>query len=138
MMRVGGTRPHRAPRTLTRCRELPWSPPSLDGVQAARLRVVARYRRAADLGRLRITVTVQTEVVAVPLIDVTYDGTVSDDSLRELGEILPVVVSEAVDCPEEPWIGTLSDGDIEIRFRSKGASDVGGLNCVIEVRTKAF
>jgi hypothetical protein len=78
------------------------------------------------------------EVVVVPLIDVTYDSTVSDDSLRALGEILPVVVSEAVDCPEEPWISPPTDGDIEIRFRSKGALDVGGLNCVIEVKTKLF
>ena len=74
----------------------------------------------------------------MPLIDVTYDSTVSADSLRRLGEILPAVVSEAVDCPEEPWDGPLGIGDIEIRFSAKNAFDVGELNCVIEVRTKSF
>jgi hypothetical protein len=90
------------------------------------------------MDRQRVTVGLQAEVVVVPLIDVTYDSTVSDDSLRRLGEILPAIVSEAVDCPEDPWIGPNSDGDIEIRFRSKSALDVGGLKCVIEVRTKLF
>jgi hypothetical protein len=74
----------------------------------------------------------------VPLIDVTYDGTVSGDLLRRLGELLPDIVSEAVDCPEEPWVGPPGVGDIEIRFRSKETFDVGELNCVIEVRTKLF
>jgi hypothetical protein len=63
---------------------------------------------------------------------------VSDDSIRRLGEILPANVSEAVDCPEDPWIGPPVDGDFEIRFRSKSALDVGGMNCVIEVKTKLF
>jgi hypothetical protein len=67
------------------------------------------------------------------LIDVTYDSTVSIDSLRQLSEILPAIVSEAVECLEEPWIGLPADGDIEIRFLSKSALDFGELNCVIEV-----
>ena len=74
----------------------------------------------------------------MPLIDVTYDSSVSGDSLRRLGEVLPAIVSEAVDCPEEPWIGPPGVGDIEIRFCAKNALDVGELNCVIEVRTKLF
>jgi hypothetical protein len=74
----------------------------------------------------------------VPLIDVTYDSSVSEDLLRRLGEILPAIVSEAVDCPEDPWIGPPAVSDIEIRFHAKNAFDVGELNCVIEVRTKLF
>ena len=74
----------------------------------------------------------------MPLIDVTYDGSVPDDVLCRLGEVLPAIVSEAVDCPEEPWIGPPALGDIEIRFRAKSAFDIGELNCVIEVRTKLF
>lgn len=74
----------------------------------------------------------------MPLIDVTYDSSVSGDLLRRLGEVLPAIVSEAVDCPEEPWIGPLALGDVEIRFHAKNAFDVGELNCVIEVRTKLF
>jgi len=74
----------------------------------------------------------------VPLIDVTYDSSVSTDELRKLAEVLPNVVSEAIDCPEEPWVGPPALGDIEIRFHAKNDLDVGDLNCVIEVRTKLF
>ena len=74
----------------------------------------------------------------MPLIDVTYDGTVGEEVLRCLGELLPDVVSEAVDCPDDPWIGPPEPGDIEIRFSKKSQLDVGDLNVVIEVRTKLF
>jgi hypothetical protein len=74
----------------------------------------------------------------MPLIDVTYDRTVGEEALRRLGELLPDVVSEAVQCPEEPWTGSAQPGDIEIRFRKKSPLDVGGLDVVIEVRTKLF
>ena len=74
----------------------------------------------------------------MPLIDVTYDDTIGDSLLRRLGQVLPDLVSEAVDCPEEPWTGPPRAGDIEIRFRRKGGFDVGGLNVVVEVRTKRF
>ena len=47
-------------------------------------------------------------------------------------------MAEAVACPEEPWAGPLSPGDIDIRFTPRSALDVGGLRCVIEVRTKLF
>ena len=74
----------------------------------------------------------------MPLIDVSYDSTVSDSELRRLCEILPAIVSEAVDCPEEPWVGPPAMGDIEIRLHKKGPLDVGELNCVVEVKTKLF
>jgi hypothetical protein len=74
----------------------------------------------------------------MPLIDVTYDGTVGEDLLRRLGELLPDVVGEAVECPEEPLAGPAGPGDIEIRFREKSPLDVGDLDVVIEVRTKLF
>jgi len=74
----------------------------------------------------------------MPLIDVTYDGTVGEEVLRRLGELLPDVVSEAVQCPAEPWTGPPEPGDIEIRFRQKSPLDVGDLDVVIEVRTKLF
>jgi hypothetical protein len=74
----------------------------------------------------------------VPLIDVTYDSSVPEHLLGKLGEVLPAIVSEAVDCPEEPWIGPPALGDIEIRFRARNEFDVGELNCVIEIRTKLF
>jgi hypothetical protein len=69
---------------------------------------------------------------------VTYDNTVPEDALRKLGDVLPALICEAVDCPEEPCVGPVQIGDMEIRFRAKGPLDVGDLNCVIEVRTKLF
>ncbi len=74
----------------------------------------------------------------MPLIDVTYDARVGEEVLQRLAEMLPDLVCEAVDCPEEPWIGPPELGDIEIRFRAKSHLDVGGLDIVIEVRTKLF
>lgn len=74
----------------------------------------------------------------MPLVDVTYDSTISTASLRRLGELLPALVAESVDCPEEPWTGPPEVGDIEIRFHAKGEFDVGYLNCIIEVKTRLF
>lgn len=74
----------------------------------------------------------------MPLIDITYDQTVGDEVLRQLVELLPGLVAEAVECPEEPWIGPPEPGDIEILFREKSPLDVGELNVVIEVRTKLY
>ena len=74
----------------------------------------------------------------MPLIDVTYDQALGERVLRELAELLPGIVAEAVDCPEEPSIGPPEPGDIEIRFRQRSQLDVGELDVVIEVRTKLF
>ena len=74
----------------------------------------------------------------VPLVDVNYSSDVSDGELQRLAELLPDLIAEAVDCPEEPWTGPASVGDIEIRFRRQGEFDVGELRVAIEVRTKLF
>jgi hypothetical protein len=74
----------------------------------------------------------------MPLIDVTYDGSVDEKVLRRLGELLPAVVGEAVECPEDPSTGPEQPGDIEIRFRQKSPLDVGDLDVVIEVHTQLF
>lgn len=74
----------------------------------------------------------------MPLIDVTYDSSVPQSALRQLRELLPDVVAEAVDCPEEPWTGPAEIGDIEIRFHPRHDLDIGDLNVVVEVRTKLF
>ena len=44
----------------------------------------------------------------MPLGDVTYSRDVSDGELRRLAELLPNLITEAVDCPEEPWTGPAS------------------------------
>jgi len=72
----------------------------------------------------------------MPLIDVTYNPEVAEEVLRRLSEILPGVIGEAVECPEDPITGPEQPGDIEIRFRKKSPLDAGGLDVVIEVRTK--
>lgn len=74
----------------------------------------------------------------MPLIDITYDPTVDEELLRQLGALLPDLVAEAVECSEEPWIVLSEPGDVEIRFRQKSPLDVGELHVVIEVRTKLF
>jgi hypothetical protein len=79
-----------------------------------------------------------SETAGMPLIDVTYDGTVGEEVLHRLAEVLADAVAEAADCPEEPWIGPPGPGDIEIRFRKKSQLDVSDLDVVIEVRTKLF
>jgi hypothetical protein len=74
----------------------------------------------------------------VPFVEVVYDSTITEPMLRQLAELLPGLVAEAVACPEEPNVGPLGPGDLEIRFRSKGPFDVGDLNCAVEVRTKLY
>ena len=74
----------------------------------------------------------------MPLVDVNYSSDVSDGELQRLAELLPDLIAEAVDCPEEPWTDPASVGDIEIRFRRQGEFDVGELRVAIEVRTKLF
>ena len=74
----------------------------------------------------------------VPVVDVTYSSDVSDGELQRLAELLPDLIAEAVDCPEEPWTGPACVGDIEIRFRRQGDFDVGELRVAIELRTKLF
>jgi hypothetical protein len=74
----------------------------------------------------------------MPLVDVTYDHSLTDAELRTLVTELPDLVAAAVDCPEEPWTGPPEVGDLEIRFRPRGEHDVGELRLVVEVRTKLF
>jgi hypothetical protein len=93
--------------------------------------------REATLHRtLRVRST--SETGRVPLIDITHDPSVDEAVLRRLVRALPDLVAEAVDCPEEPWVGPPESGDIEIRVRERSRLDVGELSVVIEVRTKLF
>src|SRR4029450_440624 len=59
------------------------------------------------------------ETGGMPLIEVTYDEKLGEEVLRRLGALLPEVVSEAFDCPEEPATGPMQPGDIEIRFEER-------------------
>jgi hypothetical protein len=68
----------------------------------------------------------------VPFVEVVYDSTITEPMLRQLAELLPSLVAEAVACPEEPDVGPPEPGDLEIRFRPKGPFDIGELNCAVE------
>ena len=72
----------------------------------------------------------------MPLVDVTYHQSVPVSELRRLADLLPNLVAQAVECPEEPWTGPAQVGDIEIRFRPKSEHDIGELRIVIELRTR--
>ncbi|MFJ7250338.1 hypothetical protein ACIQWA_37665 [Kitasatospora sp. NPDC098652] len=74
----------------------------------------------------------------MPLVDVTHVPTVPESTLRDLGSVLPHLVSLAVQCPEEPYDGDLRPGDVELRFRPLGPLDRSGLAVVIEVKSKWF
>lgn len=74
----------------------------------------------------------------MPLVEITYAPHVAESTLRELGSVLPRLVSLAVECPEEPYDGDLQPGDVELRFRQLGPFDRSGLDFVIEIRSKFF
>ena len=74
----------------------------------------------------------------MPIVEVTVGPRVDENAMIRLREVLPEMVSVAVECPEEPYDGKLKPGDVEIRFRQVGPSDVSGLDVLIEVRSKWF
>ncbi len=72
----------------------------------------------------------------MPIVEVTHDPQVASAMLQSLAEALPHAVSLAVECPEEPYDGTLRPGDVEVRLRPRGVFDSGGVDIVVEVRSK--
>ncbi len=74
----------------------------------------------------------------MPIVEVTVGSRVDDSAIARLREVLPEAVSLAVECPEEPYDGELKPGDVEIHFRPIGPHDRGGLDVLIEVRSKWF
>ncbi|MDA3647462.1 hypothetical protein LZ318_33910 [Saccharopolyspora indica] len=74
----------------------------------------------------------------MPLIEVVHSPDVSEETLHQLGDALPHLVSLAVECPEEPYDRNLQPGDVELRFRQLGPFDRSGLDFVVEVRSKWF
>jgi hypothetical protein len=74
----------------------------------------------------------------MPIVEVTHNPVIATAQLRALAEALPHAVSLAVECPEEPYDGMLQSGDVDVRFRPRGPHDSGGLDIVVEVRSKWF
>lgn len=73
----------------------------------------------------------------MPLITITYSD-ISIDTLQKIAKRLPHIVSEAIECPEEPYDEYLKPGDVDIRFHERSPLDTGGLPLVIEVHTKYY
>ena len=74
----------------------------------------------------------------MPIVEVTHNPVMATAQLRALAQALPHAVSVAVECPEEPYDGMLQPGDVDVRFRPRGPHDSGGLDIVVEVRSKWF
>ena len=71
----------------------------------------------------------------MPIVTVSHKGSASEAMLETLRRELPAIVSEAVDCPEEPYDGRLQPGDVNLRLVAALAPDEG-LDYVVEIRTK--
>jgi hypothetical protein len=74
----------------------------------------------------------------MPIVEVTHHPKIEAARLDALADVLPHAVSQAVECPEEPYDGVLQPGDVDVRFRPRGPYDRGGLDVVVEVRSKWF
>lgn len=74
----------------------------------------------------------------MPIVVVTHASGVEQEQLVRLLHVMPHAVSLAVQCPEEPYDGTFKPGDVEVRARPRGLPDIGGLDFVVEVRSKWF
>lgn len=74
----------------------------------------------------------------MPIVEVTLAPRVTEDQVDRLAAVLPHAVSVAVECPEEPYDGDLKPGDVEVRFTRRGPHDIGGLDVLVQVRSKWF
>ena len=74
----------------------------------------------------------------VPLVDVSHDPRLTSAELARIADALRHCIPLAVDCEEEPIVGPIGIGDLEIRFRRRASEDVGDLVALVEVRTKRF
>ena len=52
----------------------------------------------------------------MPLVDIAFDTRLTSADLARIADVLRDVVPLAVECPEEPIVGPLAAGDLEIRF----------------------
>jgi hypothetical protein len=71
----------------------------------------------------------------VPIVTVNHKGSAREAVLETLRRELPVIVSEALACPEEPYDGELRPGDVNLGFVPALAVDEG-LDYVLEIRSK--
>jgi hypothetical protein len=71
----------------------------------------------------------------MPIITVSHKDSAPQPMLEALRRELPAIVSEAIDCPEEPYDGRLRPGDVNLRFVAALPPDEG-LDYLVEIRTR--
>jgi hypothetical protein len=71
----------------------------------------------------------------MPIVTIHHKEQVSLPELRKLRDTLPEIVSRAVDCPEEPYDGTLRSGDMNMIVIASLAPNEA-LDYVIEIKTR--
>ncbi len=72
----------------------------------------------------------------MPIISVSHKRAAPADLLELLARELPEIVSQALDCPEEPYDRELAPGDVNLRFLPVLA-DGEGLDYLLEIRTSS-
>jgi hypothetical protein len=71
----------------------------------------------------------------MPIVVISHKAEASAESLERLRAELPVLVSRALDCPEEPYDGNLEPGDIVLRSLAALPREER-LDYLIEIRTR--
>jgi len=71
----------------------------------------------------------------MPIVTVSHKESAGTSVLDDLRQELPDIVSQALDCPEEPYDGQLRPGDVNLLF-SATLSREEGLDYLIEIRTR--
>ena len=71
----------------------------------------------------------------MPIVTVSHKKSAKTSVLEDLRQELPGIVSQALECPEEPYDGHLRPGDVNLRF-SAALPREEGLDYVIEIRTR--
>jgi hypothetical protein len=71
----------------------------------------------------------------MPIVTINHKEPAVLSELAKLRESLPEIVSRAVECPEEPYDGTLKPGDINM-IVTASLAPTEPLDYVIEIRTR--
>ena len=71
----------------------------------------------------------------MPIVAISHKAHSPAEALEQLKRELPVLVSHALDCPEEPYDGALQPGDVILRCVAALPPEEG-LDYLIEIRTR--
>jgi hypothetical protein len=71
----------------------------------------------------------------MPIVTINHKEAAPLAELEKLRQDLPEIVSRAVECPEEPFDGTLKPGDINL-LAVASLAPTEALDYVVEIRTR--